>query len=135
MPSAARVLRTFASTWSSWAGLPQKLWTDRGKEFMGAFGKHLSDHGVETAAAALESPWQNGRCERHGGIWKDMFMKVCMDSQLTGPDDVMIASTILTQTKNELYRQGGYSPSQNGFGLAWAAHPRLVASARRGATA
>ena len=24
LPSAARVLRTFASTWSSWAGLPQK---------------------------------------------------------------------------------------------------------------
>ena len=39
-------------------------------------------------------------------------MKVCIYSQLTGPDDVMIASTILTQTKNELYRQGGYSPSQ-----------------------
>ena len=39
-------------------------------------------------------------------------MKVCMDSQLAGPDDVMIASTILTQTKNELYRQSGYSPSQ-----------------------
>ncbi len=44
--------------------MPQKLWTDRGKEFMGAFAKNLSDHGVETAAAALESPWQNGRWER-----------------------------------------------------------------------
>lgn len=19
------------------------------------------------------SPWQNGRCERHGGIWKDIY--------------------------------------------------------------
>ncbi len=35
-----------------------------------------------------------------------------MDNHLKGPDDVAIAATILTQTKNELYRQHGYSPAQ-----------------------
>ncbi len=41
-----------------------------------------------------------------------MFRRVCVDSQLKGPDDVAVAATILTQTKNELYRQHGYSPAR-----------------------
>ncbi len=39
IPSAEKVLRAFSQVWSSWAGLPQRLWTDRSKEFMGAFAK------------------------------------------------------------------------------------------------
>ena len=84
IPSARLVMRTFLSCWSSWAGMPQRIWCDRGKEFMGNFATSLSEHGVETTTAALESPWQNGRCERHGCIWKEMFVKVCMYTQVRG---------------------------------------------------
>ena len=45
----------------------------RGTEFLAHFEKYLVEHGVEVDQAALESPWQNGRCERHGGIWKEIF--------------------------------------------------------------
>ena len=31
---------------------------------------------------------------------------------MSGSDDVAVAATILTQTKNELFRQHGYSPAQ-----------------------
>ncbi len=41
-----------------------------------------------------------------------MFRRVCMGKELKGPENVALAATILTQTKNELCRQHGYSPSQ-----------------------
>lgn len=35
VPSSRFVLNAFLSSWASWAGMPQRIWTDRGKEFVG----------------------------------------------------------------------------------------------------
>ena len=79
---------------------------------MGDFATAMGRHGVEIANAALESPWQNGKCERHGGIWKTMYHKVCVDQGLAGELDIIRVTSILNQTKNDLYRHDGFSPSQ-----------------------
>ena len=116
IPSADACLSAFTRCWASWAGMPTALICDRGKENQGSFARALQQHGVEIDQAALESPWQMGKCERHGAIWKDIFAKVCHDTQIQGNRDVETVSVIINQTKNDLYRQAGYSPSQWVFG-------------------
>ena len=68
-------MRAFAYCRASWAGMPQRLWRDRGTEFLAHFDRYLVEHGVDVDQAALESPRQNGRCERHGGIWKEILRR------------------------------------------------------------
>ena len=56
IPSASKVTEVFCMVWASWVGMPEHIWTDRGKEFMGAFSSTLSAHGVEVGSVALEVP-------------------------------------------------------------------------------
>ena len=112
VPSASLMVRSFATSWSSWAGLPSELFCDRGKENQGAFANYLRSHDVEITQAALESPWQNGRCERAGGLWKELFSACVVDCHIQGENDVIMTAAICTQVRNELERIGGYSPNQ-----------------------
>ena len=111
-PSSGVVLRHFLTSWSSWAGLPRSLQVDRGKEYMAQFSDFLKEYGAEQEVIPLESPWQNGRCERAGGLWKDVWNKVCIDVQVTTMADALTATSIVTQTRNAFPRPNGYSPNQ-----------------------
>lgn len=53
IPTSAACARAFTSTWTSWAGYPQKVTVDLGKEWMKEFGKNLQLRGVQIDLAPL----------------------------------------------------------------------------------
>ena len=124
-PPASMIKDAFTTAWSAWAGLPQGVMMDRGKEFSGPVLDYFSQHGVQTDFAALESPWHIGRGERHGGIFKDAFHKVVYDQHVVGESLLRDAIPIVTQSKNEMLRHAGYSPSMWVLGSSG---PRLPGS-------
>ena len=111
-PASRAVLRHFTTSWSSWAGLPHSIQVDRGKEFMAIFADHLRQFGVEQEVMPLEAPWKGGKCEKAGDLWKELWAKVVHESQISGLDDVLTATSIVTQTRNSFPRTSGYSPIQ-----------------------
>jgi hypothetical protein len=111
-PASRAVLRHFTTAWSAWAGLPTSLQVDRGKEYMTIFADNLKQLGVEQEVMPLKAPWKDGRCEKAGHLWKEVWMKVVQDSQISGLDDVLTATTIITQTRNSFPRTSGYTPLQ-----------------------
>ena len=111
-PASKAILRHFLTSWSSWAGLPGSIQVDRGKEFMAHFADYLKTFGVEQEAMPLEAPWKSGRVERLGGLWKEVFTKTVSDMQLAGIQDMIVATSIVTQVRNSFPRSSGYSPNQ-----------------------
>ena len=111
-PATKAVLRHFLTTWSSWAGLPQSIQVDRGKEYMLHFSNYLKEFGVEQEIMPLEAPWKNGKVEKAGHLWKEIFYKVVREMQLAGLEDVVLATSIVTQCRNAFPRSYGYAPNQ-----------------------
>ena len=111
-PTSAQCLKKFQRHWVQWAGWPESVSTDRGLHNRGAFATGLSQHGVVLRQAGLESPEHIGRCERHGGIIKRAYRRVCRQHHLQGKEQVKAAMTECQVAKNEFVRHGGFSPSQ-----------------------
>lgn len=111
-PSSQVVLRHFLTSWSSWAGLPYSIQVDRGKEFMARFADYLKNFNVEQEVMPLEAPWKGGKCERAGGLWKELWDKTVSECNVQGLEDALTATTIVTQTRNSFPRTNGYAPNQ-----------------------
>ena len=57
--------------------------------------------------APLETPHIIGKCERHGGVWKDLWRRTFTDAQIKGgEDEVEETASIITAVKNELGKKG-----------------------------
>ena len=90
---------------------------DRGVHNRGSFlHVHLAQHGVLIRQAGVESPEQIGRVERHGGLFKAVLKRKITEHAVQGFDDIKIAIAEAVSTKNNLSRNGGFSPSQWVFG-------------------
>ena len=111
-PTAYAVRICFVQGWTCWAGMPQNVFVDQGHEFRGDFAAWLTQHGTEIEQGALEAPWQTGIVERHGGLWKECWRRVCQDTQVNGIVEMQATAAIVTQAKNDMIRHSGYSPSQ-----------------------
>ena len=111
-PSSQVVLRHFLTSWSSWAGLPNSIQVDRGKEFMARFADYLKNFNVEQEVMPLKAPWKGGKCERAGGLWKELWDKTVSECNIQGLEDALTATTIVTQTRNSFPRSNGYAPNQ-----------------------
>ena len=72
----------------------------------------------------LESPESLGRTERHGGLLKALFRRVCAEVVASSKEQVESCLTQVLCVKNGSARVGGFSPSQWVLGRA----PRGVAS-------
>ena len=64
----------------------------------------------------MESPEQIGRVERHGGLFKAVLKRMVADHAVQGFDDMKVAVAEAVSTKNNLSRNGGFSPSRRVFG-------------------
>ena len=78
----------------------------------GVFARTLAQHGVLIRQAGVESPEQIERVERHGGLFKAVLKRMITERAVRGFDDIKIAITEAVSTKNNLSRNGGFSPSQ-----------------------
>jgi hypothetical protein len=60
----------------------------------------------------LEAPSQLGRCERHGGIFKDNLLHVVTVHKVIGKKAMKMAAAVSISCKNEMMRKGGIAPCQ-----------------------
>ena len=111
-PSSRECLDSFVSLWVGWAGWPQTLSCGRSVHNRGVFAHTLAQHGILIRQASVESPEQIGRVERHGGLFKAVLKRMVADHAVQGFDDLKVAIAEAVRTKNNLSRNGGFSPSQ-----------------------
>ena len=76
------------------------------------FAQALYAHGVFLRTAGVEAAEQIGRCERHGGIFKQNLSLVVTACGIEGKAAMKMAAATCVSAKNELVRQGGIAPSQ-----------------------
>ena len=95
---------------------------------MAHFADCLKSFGVEQEAMPLEAPWKNGKVEKAGGVWKDIFTKVVHEMQLNGIQDVTTATAIITQTRNGFPRSSRIRTEPVGPGKATNASPGQFAT-------
>jgi len=69
-PNSAETWKLFSDLWIRPFGLPEILLTDGGGEFRHEFERRAELAGVMHIVTDAQSPWQNGRVERHGGWLK-----------------------------------------------------------------
>eukprot|EP00959_Pyramimonas_sp_CCMP1952_P219573 4591104-Pyramimonas_sp.AAC.1 len=72
------------SFWIRYFGLPEMIICDGGPEFQAEVERGAEHHGVRQGVVHCDSPWENGRAERHGGWVKELLLK--------GMEDQVVAS-------------------------------------------
>ena len=89
---------------------------DQGREFLGVFAQRINEAGAVVKTIGARAPHQQGRTERHGGLAKQMYLK--MRDQVR-PDNRKEWETMIyavEQAKNRLYNRSGFSPAQRQIG-------------------
>ena len=59
-----------------------------------------------------DAPWQNGKCERHGGLVKDLLAKGLETEVVFTPDDLEDLLAEIVSLKNRRGNRGGFTPYQ-----------------------
>jgi hypothetical protein len=111
-PPSLQCLDAVMQYWVAWAGYPGNVVTDRGLNNRGVFVKELSAAGVNCSNIGLEAPYQLGKVERHGDMWKKVAAKVIEEKQVRGGDMMRRMIPEINAVVNEMSRTGGFSPAQ-----------------------
>ena len=80
--------------------------TDRGLNNRAVFAKEISAAGVYCASIGLEAPYQLGKVERHGDIWKTITAKVIENKSIRGARAMATVAGEVTAVVNEKNRTG-----------------------------
>ncbi|CAE7239737.1 GIP, partial [Symbiodinium necroappetens] len=107
--------QTFCELWSRTFGAPGTIALDLESGLQAGLARYSSWHGCHLRPIAGQAHWQLGATERHGGVWKAIWKRLCDDLSV-GEGDISLAVAAVNQAKNELRRTSGYSPSQAVFG-------------------
>ena len=67
------VAKCVAERWIQYFGPPLVIIADQGKEFVGTQFKEFTNANSILHIIDVTAPWQNGRTERHGDIYKKIF--------------------------------------------------------------
>ena len=104
-------IRALTLHWIAWAGVPRQILVDPGTEFNSQeFGNFAGNHGIRIIVTSTESPWQNGRAERHGGVLCKMLDKFDAGSPILSSRDLEMAIALTLQAKNAISLKGGFAP-------------------------
>ena len=86
------VATTMAKTWFAHYGAPKMVVCDQGPEFTGQeFCRLMADHAVVLHFTDTNSPWQNSRTEKAGGVFKSRLAKVCQETTALSEKDLQTA--------------------------------------------
>ena len=107
--TSSQVLKALCDRWIAWAGHPKQLVTDRGLHFRGALDRYLNGHGVQVHTAPLKTP---KAIERHGGIVKALYKKVCAETQCQWIEEVQAVSNEVCSIKFFTISMGTRSKSK-----------------------
>ena len=122
--SSRSCLDALMKRWFSWAGHSVAIMCDRGLHNRGVLQQYMDEHNIQVHHVPLESPESLGRVERHGGLLKALFRRVCTEVGACTKEQVESCITQVLSVKNDSARVGGFSPSQWVLGRA----PRGAAS-------
>ena len=86
--------------------------SDRGLNNKGILCKEMSAAGAECGSIGLEAPYQIGKVERLGDIWKKIAAKVIETRNVRGLQGMRRMSYEVNNVVNEMRRNGGFSPAQ-----------------------
>ena len=114
--NAEETRRAYRRSWKGIFGAPKRLFSDNGSEFEGPFQEGLWLDGTTDERSAGFSPWQNGFCERHGGTWKSMYMKMVATFPPTNKEQAEEVIQQVNSAKNAMLNHDGHSPHQRVFG-------------------
>ena len=91
---------------------------DQGKDFVGTHFKEFTNaNSILLHIIDVRAPWQNGRTERHGDIYKKIFERARWMHSPSGPDALQRLAKECNAAKNRLSNRSGYSFSQRVFGI------------------
>ena len=68
--------------------------------------------GILQVVVDADAPWQNGKCERHGGLVKDLLAKGLETEVVFTPDDLEDLLAEIVSLKNRRGNRGGFTPYQ-----------------------
>ncbi len=112
------VRTTFVEVWAKHYGWPEIAVCDQGPEFTGVdWMDYLGGHGVMVHATDSQSPWQNGRTERAGGLLKQQVQDVL--HQCAGATRQELVTTSMSEAvdaRSRYVNRFGYSAHQRVFG-------------------
>lgn len=112
-------VRAFESAWTQWAGPCKVLYMDPAGEYDGAqWSAYLQSESIRASMTAAESHWQNGRCEVHGGIIKNMLTRMEKETPVLSAHDFAKNLRHAFAAKNALSRINGFTPEQCLLGKA-----------------
>ena len=90
MPTSKGCHDTYVDQWAGHYGYCKGLRCDRGLHNRAKFCRELESAGVRVKNGGLDAPWQIGKTEREGGIWKDIARKVIHQKKVTGFDELRL---------------------------------------------
>ena len=115
--STSDAIKALVSGWINWGGPPGLLVVDSGTEFgTEQFHKFLQEHDIKLRMIAPEAHWRHARIERHGGILQSILDKMDKEKPIETVEDLDVALSFATQTKNRWSRYKGYPPEPLVFG-------------------
>jgi hypothetical protein len=114
--SAEEVLEVFMKVWLQHYGPPVLLIMDRGKEFYNdKLQQNIGGLGVGLHYIDAQSPWQNTRTEKAGGILKEKILATAQAAAASLEElPMVIAETVAC--RNRYMDRYGFSPMQRVFG-------------------
>ena len=85
---------------------------DRGLHNRGTFARGVQANGAHIRRAGVETPEQNGRGERHGGILKQTMERIIRYHRVIGKDKMKMAAVATLEVTNADVSKGGPAPAQ-----------------------
>lgn len=106
---AETVYQTFVKAWVARYGPPTLMVVDQGNEFREPFASKVGEMGIQMHTIDVRSPWQNGRTERAGGLFKARLESVLRETTATSEEDIDETCAM----HNRFYNRSGYpSPAR-----------------------
>ena len=96
--------------------MPEVVLVDQGREFGKDFGTKVTEAGALLRTIGARAPWQQGRTERHGGLAKELFVKVREEVLPTSWGEWKMCIHAVEAAKNRLFNRSGFSPAHRQLG-------------------
>lgn len=110
------VREKFYGTWARTFSMPEMILLDQGREFGKDFATKVSEAGCLLKVIGARAPWQQGRTERHGGLAKEVFIKLREEILPTTWAEWKLCVHAVEAAKNRMYNRSDYSPAQRQMG-------------------
>ena len=115
--SSKSVTTFLKKRWFPIFGTPRVLIADQGREFVSwEFEQLCAENSVLLWHCAVQAPWQNGLCERGGGIIKAILNSIIKSQSVMGKDDMDLALQEAITAYNGDVNELGVSPAQAAMG-------------------